>query len=115
MLNQRLFDHKNRYIYDDDGSQKDRELSTFMVQKPYTLQTIVSNISGFPLETQLLIDIPEGAIPLRTHEETQITNLTIPAYNTQAFERLFYFPKEGTYRLYPANATKGKKIVAKAP
>ena len=58
VLNQLFYDPKNRYIYNDDGSQQEREVSAFLVQKPYTLQTIITNISGFPLETQLLIDIP---------------------------------------------------------
>jgi len=41
--------------------------------------------------------------------------MVIPAYNTMEFQRSFYFPAPGTYHLYPANATKGKIIVAKAP
>ena len=61
--------------------------------RPYTIQTILTNISGSTLEVQLLMDIPEGAIPLKSHEQTQILNVSIQAYNTRTFERQFYFPK----------------------
>jgi len=40
--------------------------------------------------------------------------LTLTAYSTKTFEREFYFPEEGSYSHYPANASRGKTIVAKA-
>jgi len=59
------------------------------------------------------MDIPEGSIPLRSHEQTQILNVSIPAYNTKTFEREFYFPKEGKYHVYPANVSRNKIIISK--
>ena len=59
------------------------------------------------------MDIPEGAIPLKSHEQTQILNVSIQAYNTRTFERVFYFPKEGKYQIYPANVSRNKTIIAK--
>ena len=49
-----------------------------------------------------------------THEYTQIINTNIPAFSTQSFQRLFYFPKEGEYNFYPSNACWGKTVIAKA-
>jgi hypothetical protein len=60
------------------------------------------------------MDIPEGAIPLLSHEQTQIINVSLPAYNTRSFERVFYFPEEGKYHFYPANASKSKAIISKS-
>jgi hypothetical protein len=89
-------------------------VESFLIQKPYTVQTLLTNISGSNLEIQLLMDIPEGAIPLLSHEQTQIINVSLPAYNTRSFERVFYFPEEGTYAFYPANASRAKAIIAKS-
>lgn len=114
MLNQRFFDPKEKYSYEEDGTQIEKAVDSFLTLKPYTLQTILTNISGSTLEVQLLIDIPEGAIPLRNHEETQISNISISAYSTLTFEREFYFPEEGQYRVYPANASRNRVIVAKS-
>jgi hypothetical protein len=60
------------------------------------------------------MDIPEGSIPLFSHEQTQIINISLPAYNTQSFERHFYFPEVGRYSFYPANVCRGKTIIAKS-
>ena len=84
-----------------------------MVLKSYVLQTIVTNISGSMLEVQLLQDIPDGSIPLKSHEQTQINNVQVQAYSTKTFEREFYFPSEGRYQVYPANASKNRTIIAK--
>ncbi len=62
----------------------------------------------------MLIGIPEGAIPLRSHEQTHIINFKAEAYNTQTFEKEFYFPAEGTFRTYPANVSRNSNIIAKA-
>ena len=85
-----------------------------MIHRQYSLQTVVTNTSGTNLEIQLLIDIPQGAIPLMTHEYTQIINTTIPAFSTQSFQRFFYFPKEGEHSFYPSNACWDKTVIAKA-
>jgi hypothetical protein len=60
------------------------------------------------------MDIPEGSVPLLSHEQTQIINISLPAYNTKSFERQFYFPEVGKYSFYPANVCRGKNIIAKS-
>ena len=52
-------------------------MEEFVVNKPYICQTVVTNTSGTPLELQILVDIPQGTIPLRSHEYTQISNITL--------------------------------------
>jgi hypothetical protein len=74
----------------------------------------VNNTSGTPLELQILLDIPNGTIPLRSHEYTQIINISISPYSSQSFERHFYIPEEGEYEIYPSNASRGSTIIAKA-
>ena len=49
------------------------------------MQTIITNISSSSSEIQLLMDIPEGSIPLKNHEETQILNAVLQPYTTQTF------------------------------
>ena len=60
------------------------------------------------------MDIPSGAIPLLSHEYVQIINATVNAYSTISFERTFYFPSEGKYEIYPANASRNNVVIAKA-
>lgn len=74
----------------------------------------MNNTSGTPLELQVLLDIPNGTIPLRSHEYTQIINISISPYSSQSFERYFYIPEEGKYEIYPSNASRGSTIIGKA-
>jgi hypothetical protein len=113
LINQRFFDPSNRKAYEEDGTEYDKEVEEFIYRKAYALQTVVNNTSGTPLELQLLLDIPRGSIPLCSHEYTQITNITLEPFSSQSFERLFYFPEEGTYEVYPSNAARGSTIIAK--
>ena len=112
-LNQRFFDPSDKYYYEDDGTKIEKEVGEFIVKRPYCLQTLITNTSGTNLELQLLIDLPEGAFPLQSHEYTQIQNINLNAFSTLSFERHFYFPKEGNYNLYPANACRVNMIIAK--
>ncbi len=83
-------------------------MSEFIVRKVYSYQTVVTNTSGTNLELQLLLDIPEGSIPVESHEYTQIKSVNISPYSTSSFERSFYFPHEGKFSMYSANACRGK-------
>lgn len=60
----------------------EREVTEFVVKKAYISQTVVTNTSGFPLELQILLDIPRGTIPLRGHEYTQINSLTLEPFSS---------------------------------
>jgi hypothetical protein len=114
MINQRFFNPLERYAYEDDGTQIEKLVDEFLLKKVYTLQTVVTNTSGTNLELQLLMDVPSGAIPLMSHEYVQIINANVNSFSTTSFERQFYFPSEGTYTLYPANASRNNIVIAKA-
>ncbi len=46
LINQRFFDPDVKYTYEDDGTQIEKTVDEFLVKKPYTLQTIITNTSG---------------------------------------------------------------------
>jgi hypothetical protein len=67
LINQRFFNPDDRYYYEEDGTRIEKETDQFIVRRPYCVQTLITNTSGTKLELQLLIDIPEGSVPLRSH------------------------------------------------
>ena len=81
-MNQRFLDPQNKFIF-EDGMNIEKEVEEFVVNKPYICQTVVTNTSGTPLELQILVDIPKGTIPLRSHEYTQITNIVLNAFTSK--------------------------------
>jgi len=84
------------------------------VGKAYVVQTVATNTSSTNLELQLLFDIPKGAIPLKSHDYTEITNINLSSYISNSFERWFYFPEEGDYWIEPSNVCRGTNIISKA-
>ena len=77
------------------------------------METVVTNISGTELDVQLLIDIPQGAIPLMTNEYTQNINATIPAFSTRSFKRIFYFPDVGEFQFYSTSVSWNNTVIGK--
>jgi len=51
---------------------------------------------------------------LKSHENTNIQSINLEPYSTLSFERYFYFPASGSYRLYPSNACRGGLVIAKS-
>ena len=45
-LNQRFFNPFDKYYYEDDGTQIEKEVDEFIVKRPYCLQTLITNTSG---------------------------------------------------------------------
>lgn len=66
MINHRFFDPYDQFHYEDDGLKVEKEVEEFVIHRQYSLQTVITNTSGTNLELQLLVDIPEGSIPLLT-------------------------------------------------
>ena len=115
ILNQRIFSPNDKYkVEEEDCTEVEKEVTEFVVCRPYCLQTIVTNTSGMQLEVQVLIDLPSGSIPLKSHEYTRIENIQLKPYTTSCFESFFYFPQEGVYQVYPANACRSTEIIGKA-
>jgi hypothetical protein len=67
LINQRFIDPVNKFSYEEDGTEIEKEVEEFIVRKPYIAQTVVTNTSGTTLELQVLLDIRKGTIPLKSH------------------------------------------------
>ena len=114
LMNQRFYDPTNRFSYEQDGTRIERQVEEFIVSKAYVVQTVATNSSSTNLELQLLFDIPKGAIPLKSHDYTEVTNISLSSYVSCSFERWFYFPQEGQYVIEPSNVCRGTTIISKA-
>lgn len=68
----------------------------------------MTNRSVTSRKFQVLVEVPEGSIPVATLAYTKSHELYIKAYMTEQFEYFFYFPHAGKFKIYPANiATDG--------
>ena len=60
----------------------------------------------------MLVEIPEGSIPVKGSNYTKSTPVILPSYTTKTVENFFYFPQEGNFSVYPANVSKNGVIIA---
>ena len=88
----------------------------FLTGVAYAGQVVVTNPSAEPLELDLLLQIPAGAVPVQQGFRTHGQHLRLEGYRTQTVEYAFYFPAPGTFAHYPAQAAvEGRNVAAAEP
>ncbi len=83
-----------------------------LIHTVYGCQVVVTNPSSTPQRLDVLLQVPEGAIPVAGGRETRSVALALQPYGTASLEHLFYFPRSGLKRHYPAHVAKGERVVA---
>lgn len=88
----------------------------FLAGAVYRGRAVVTNSSASPMRASLLLQIPEGALPLFESKVTDGKNLLLQPYSTQKFEYSFYFPlpRAQPYSHYPATVSRDGKGIAAA-
>ncbi len=99
-----------------DGMRQDKFITEeFVVHTVYGCQVVVTNSTSSQQHVQLLMQIPEGAMPVLGGKYTESSPLDLPAYQTQTREYFFYFPTAGKQTHFPVHVTKDDIVLASAP
>ncbi|CAD8142905.1 unnamed protein product [Paramecium octaurelia] len=116
LIAQRFFDPIDRYIIseDDPELQLEKDVSECLIDKIYGCQVIITNCSSTRADYQVLVELPNGAIPVNTVFYTKSYTINCQPYTTQRIEYFFYFPKVGTFSVYPANVSRFGQVVCVA-
>jgi hypothetical protein len=102
--------------YRGEGNERADKYITdeFLQYVVYGCQVIVMNPSLSRQNLGLLLQIPEGAIPVQNGFVTKYMQIQLEPHATQTLEYLFYFPKAGKFSQYPVQVSKGDAFVASA-
>ena len=102
-------------VFEEDKINNDdeKEPTKFLTNRTYTQKTIVTNISSEKINCEILMQIPEGSIPVNSDEYKIIETATISSYQSKIFQQSFYFPEEGIFKQYPASASINDLVIAK--
>ena len=102
--------------FEADKVNKDdeKEPTKFLTNRTYLQKTIITNISPERITCEILMQIPEGSIPVDSEEYKIIETADINSYKSLVFNQKFYFPQEGTFSQYPASASINDLVVAKS-
>lgn len=93
-----------------DGEQRDAFVTDeFLVDVPYGCQVVVTNPTSTPRTIDLLLQVPQGALPVQRGFWTRGVPVQLAAYATRTVDFAFYFPAAGSFAHFPAHAAqKGK-------
>ncbi|MCE9519318.1 MAG: hypothetical protein K8R87_07185, partial [Verrucomicrobia bacterium] len=109
LVSQSFFRHGDRYRM--EGNLKfDKYVTTeFLSGAVYGANIVVTNPSSAPADLDLLLQIPQGALPVMRSRVTFSQHVMLEPYTTRTFEYYFYFPQPGAGGLkfthYPVNTS----------
>ena len=119
MVSQSFYRHDDRYR--QEGNEQFEKVVTeeFLTGVVYGASVAVTNPTSAPVKAEVLLQIPQGALPVLGSKATGSLLLRLVPYTTQTFEYAFYFPstpaKAGAkFPHYPVNVAIGGKQAASA-
>ena len=102
-----------RYI-NSSNEKDDSKIEEFLVNQVYETSVIITNISSKKLDFDLLIQIPEGSLPVGPSPYQTSYPIALENYKTTSKSYKFYFPSPGKFKHFPANISIDSTVVAKA-
>lgn len=93
-ISQIVEDYNNRNLNDNNDNLtklEDNKITEFLKNKVYSHETIITNISNGMLSFDLLIQIPEGSLPVFKSDYVNIITDNIEKYRTKTYKTYFYF------------------------
>lgn len=112
LVNQNYFRFDDRYEYDGNEPIEKYVTGEMLVHVVYLCHVVLTNPTSSPQKLELLLQIPEGSMPVNVGFTTRSMNVTLGAHGTHAVEYAFYFPKPGQFSHYPVHVTKNEVLVA---
>ena len=114
LVSQNLFDPVDRFRT-ENGEKIDRFLDAeVLVQRVLGCQVVVTNPSSGRQRLSVLVQIPQGAMPLGGAQVTRAVAVDLEPFRTQTIEYFFYFPKVGKFQHCPAQVARDERVVASA-
>lgn len=103
---------------EEDGQMVDKFITgEFLTGMIYSTQVVVTNPTSSYHRLDLLVQIPEGAVPVAGSDYTKSHPLNLAAFSTENIETYFYFPSasqaEG-FAQYPVQVAKNGQVIAAA-
>lgn len=112
LVSQNFFRHGDRFRH-VNNEQLDKFITDeFLADVVYGCHIVVTNPTSSPRKLDVLLQIPEGSIPVLNGQVTKSVHLDLQPYHTQTLEYHFYFPAAGEYPHYPVHVGSGDQVLA---
>lgn len=114
LVTQNFFRLDDRYVFDGSERRDKFVVGEFLTHVVYGCQVVVTNPTSTPSKLTVLLQIPEGAVPVLSGHFTRTRPIDLQPFSTQTFEYHFYFPFEGDFAHYPVHVARREQVVAAA-
>ena len=115
LVSQNYFREDDRYRYEGGESFDKYVRDEFLPHVVYLCQVILTNPTSTRLKLDLLMQIPQGAVPVDDGFYTRSRHLWLEPYATEDVEYSFYFPRPGAFPHFPVHVTRNEALIASAP
>ena len=116
LVSQNFFRADDRYR--EEGNEKFDKYVTdeFLAGVVYGANVVVTNPTSARQKLSVLLQIPQGALPVNGSKATDSRRLQLEPYSTQTQEYYFYFPAPAAQLLphYPVHVARDEQIVGEA-
>lgn len=114
LLSQQCFRPDDRYRYEGNEQVEKFVSGEFVRRVIYGARVILTNPTESQRRLNLLLQIPQGAIPVNDGFYTDDRDILLDPYATKKIEYFFYFPEAGDFVQFPPHAAIDEGIAARA-
>lgn len=113
LVGQQYFDPRDR-TKQHRGSTVDKFLASpeFLYQKVYGCQVVITNMSSGALSLDVLLQVPQGSVPVANGSVLSSQQVDLTAYATKKIEYFFYFPATGRFDHFPVHVAQDEALEA---
>lgn len=106
LISQNLYRLDARYRHEGNRKVDNFHSGEFVIRVAYGCQVVLTNPTSTPLQLDLLLQIPCGALPVQNGFVTRGLPVLLQPFAAQAFDYAFYFPTTGDFPHFPAHAAR---------
>ncbi|MFO1485241.1 MAG: hypothetical protein U1F71_17910 [Verrucomicrobiaceae bacterium] len=92
LVSQSFFRQNDRYRMEGNEKFEKYVTAEFLTGVTYGANVVVTNPTSSPVKAAVLLQIPQGALPVLGSKATNSKQVRLEPYTTQTFEYHFYFP-----------------------
>jgi len=112
LVSQNFFELDDHYRHENNERFDKFVTAEFQIGRVYGCQVVLTNPTSTRRKVDVLLQIPEGALPVLKGTFTRSLHRQLEPYSTQSLEYHFYFPAPGDCRHYPVHVAQNEKLIA---
>jgi hypothetical protein len=112
LVSQNFYRHGERYRQEGSEQLDNFVTEEFLVHTVYGAHVVVTNPTSSRKRVDVLLQIPQGSMPVLDGQNTKCVHLDLQPYHTQTVEYFFYFPSPGKFSHYPVQVATNGEILA---